>query len=734
VAGLAAGRHEVHTPRDRGGEPAKEAMSPVESPRPPLSSLDGQQVICPSCRRSNVGQQQFCTHCGAPLWAICLACGERCMASQEYCGTCGAGQAALLEQRLGELQHALERADELESTGQLRDAALALRRVRPLAHHKLEPLQQQVRQRLETLQQQMQQQQQEALSRFDSLPPPFKEDEYLQRIIGVARDRRRELLALKEEIRGHVAHQQYVDLLPKIERFQVLSPGNTEIQALSQRISKRVVEQLHTRLAEHQYDEAFRLAQAIPATARSAPLQELCDQAAELAALQRSLRYSPLADAALVGIAQRLVEAAPGNQQTARLLDELKRRASGTEPVGRFNGVVWARPPLRTSLGLPVDWMGGFGRLRAKDATAAEQLAAHPGAFFTAAGLALQGLGRGPIKINLASSRGWFALPKLSLRSASRGTRAAWGLDLGDAALKVVKLAMADEGAEPELVAADFVPHSHPLSQPGQETRRSETLRETLASFCSRHSVQKGEMVCLNFPSDRTLSRTLSLPNVGLKKLEALMRHEIPHQIPIPETERVWDFAQLGSDVGGEESYYFQRRVILLAAKKTDVTQRLRTCQEAQLHIDVLQSGVAALHNFVVFDGLAAESPQPLPEKTVATIDVGSQTTSVLVSSLDHVWLRTLRLGGADFTRARAGRLHLTHEQAERLQRQPSRATSFRQLCDALTPVFQQISDEIQRTLASYEKEVPDQPIGRICVIGEGARMHGLLRYFIFGP
>jgi type IV pilus assembly protein PilM len=297
---------------------------------------------------------------------------------------------------------------------------------------------------------------------------------------------------------------------------------------------------------------------------------------------------------------------------------------------------------------------------------------------------------------------------------------------VGDAALKAVRLVTVGKQNDPILASCAYIQHSRRLSHPGGEAERSGVIRQTLSSFLQRFPIAKGDVVCLNLPADKVLPKLISLPNVSAKKFVLLLKHELPHQVPMPLEELSWGFQK----IGGDDSPAAQSRVLFLAARKNDVSERMRLCEELGLTVHILQSDAAAIHNLAVHDWII---PGDSRLSVVATIDIGAETTSLVISSPQAAWFRSLRLGGNDFTSAIAGSLQLSTQQAEDVKRDPGRVKNFRRLHAALVPVFEQLNNEIQRSLESYRKERAGDSPGCVIAVGEGARVNGLLRYFIFG-
>ena len=380
-------------------------------------------------------------------------------------------------------------------------------------------------------------------------------------------------------------------------------------------------------------------------------------------------------------------------------------------------------------MGVPISWLGGSRRLKARGSEVAAEMVRHPGSFFSAIGLALQGIGRASLDVNLLVSEQRSVLGRLSLGGSKNVATAAWGLDLGDSALKVVRLVSPASGGDPVIANCALIPHPHPLSQPGKESERSDLLEQALSKFAQRFQISKGEAVCLNMPANRVLSRVMALPDVPDKKLVLLLKHEVAHRIPVPLDDLSWAFQRLGTSAGNEG---LTQRILFSAARSSEVHNRLSICNEFEIPVNILQSDAAALHNFVCFDLLSSQAGQEAVGG-VGIVDVGSETTSLVVSSPTVAWFRSIQVGGNDFTNAIIKEFQLTSKQGEVVKREPARSKSLKNLYAVFDPLFKQLNDEVQRSLEFYKKELAGEPVQRLLATGGGFRLHGLLRYFMFG-
>ena len=80
------------------------------------------------------------------------------------------------------------------------------------------------------------------------------------------------------------------------------------------------------------------------------------------------------------------------------------------------------------------------------------------------------------------------------------------------------------------------------------------------------------------------------------------------------------------------------------------------------------------------------------------------------------------------FTRALVKEFKLTIAQAEQQKRVPESAERLSDIYEALSPVFDDLSKDVQQSLIAYSQTHPDHPVQRVLGFGGGARLHGLFR------
>src|SRR5205823_8419841 len=153
---------------------------------------------------------------------------------------------------------------------------------------------------------------------------------------------------------------------------------------------------------------------------------------------------------------------------------------------------------------------------------------------------------------------------------AAQHTPGVWGIDLGQCALKALRLEMKD--GHVVATAFDYIEHPKILSQPDADP--DQLTREALESFLSRNQL-KGDMVVISVPGQSGLARFVKLPPVEEKKIADIVRFEAKQQIPFPLEEVVWDFQKIGQGLM-TDGFAMETEIGLFAMKKDIVHRNLQ--------------------------------------------------------------------------------------------------------------------------------------------------------------
>src|SRR5579864_9645988 len=178
-----------------------------------------------------------------------------------------------------------------------------------------------------------------------------------------------------------------------------------------------------------------------------------------------------------------------------------------------------------------------------------------------------------------------------------------WGIDLGQCALKAIRLENID--GQVTATAFDYVEHPKILSQPDAEPEQ--LLREALEKFLSRNTL-KGDLVAISVSVQSGLARFVKLPPVEEKKIADIVRFEAKQQIPFNLDEVVWDYQKIGSGVV-TDGFAMETEIGLFAMKRDMVGRYLQHFKDVGVDVHLVQMAPLALCNFVAFD-LLAKGPQ----------------------------------------------------------------------------------------------------------------------------
>ena len=713
---------------------------------PPLTLAT---VACRTCQRANPAGRRFCSGCGQPLWQVCPQCRAECAADERFCGGCGADVAAGLQEQGQAWQARIAAALELAAGCQYDDALATLQSVAAIsdarfqhfalaAQAHIERVEKERDEQLAAAEQALRAAQQfftaHAYERtqhaLEQIPPPLRTDAHAA-LLDRAKACRQEILSLSGEIRAAVAEKRAWDLGPKLDRLLALKPGHEQARQLGEQLRANAVKIAKARLTEHQYQEALDRLQQIPVSANDEETEKLYEAANERLCLFDELKGGALAEARLLALADRLCKLSPNHAVAVKFRGQLAKKVPTKPADPRLGAADWQPPPKRTLLGAPVDWLAHFTRAAPTDPTVAQTLREHPGQFFVALGLALEGVGLAAIGANLTPpEKGSLAgiLPVLGL--GRRAATAAWGLDLSDYAIKAVKLVREGKD-EVKVAAAEYILTGSTKTESADSGPSADGRDATLQDFVARAGDLKGVKMCVGLAGQRVLGRFFELPPMPARKAADSVQFEARHQLPVALEELCWSHQAL-DEATGKTADEQPRRIVVQACREAHVQERLGCFKAAGITVDLVQSDSVALHNALAFE-LLQNLDASQAAAAVAAIDVGSESTNVVVSSPRCVWFRNVGLGSNAFLRELIKHLQITGDQADNVLREPARARRFYLFREALAPLFIQLGSEIERSLATYRKLFPDHPIRQVYGLGGGFQTLGLLRYLRTG-
>ncbi len=310
-----------------------------------------------------------------------------------------------------------------------------------------------------------------------------------------------------------------------------------------------------------------------------------------------------------------------------------------------------------------------------------------------------------------------------------------WGIDIGQCALKAVRLQIIDNKVT--ATAFDYVEHPKILSQPDADPEA--LTREALEKFLSRNPI-KGDRVAIGVAGQSGLARFVKLPPVEEKKVEDIVKFEAKQQIPFPLEEVVWDFQKI-SEGATEGGFAIDTEIGLFAMKRDMISRVLNHFTGVKIEVHDIQMAPLALCNYITYDMLNKGGPDaptdapPPPaigqkRKCIVVLDVGTDGSNLIITDGGKIiWQRPIPIGGNHFTRALTKELKLTFAKAEHLKRNAAKSPELANILRALKPVLTDFVGEVQRSLGYFTNTHRDAQVEYMVGLGSAFKLPGLQKY-----
>lgn len=291
-------------------------------------------------------------------------------------------------------------------------------------------------------------------------------------------------------------------------------------------------------------------------------------------------------------------------------------------------------------------------------------------------------------------------------------TKAVWGLDLGQCALKAIRIRAA--GDKVEALDYAYIEHEKILSQP--EVNRQQIIADTMRKFVEAHDLSR-ERIMVAVPGQNTLARFIKLPPVEkVSKIPDLVAYEARQQIPFDMEEVIWDYQTFKGEEAGE------MEVGIFAMRRDLMREHLRYLADFNLEPASVQAAPLALYNALHYEGLCGE-------QVVAILDIGTQNTDLLIADSKSLWTRNIPLGGNEFTNTLVKNFKMPFDKAEKLKRSAGSHKYARQIFQAMRPVFADLVAEVQRSIGFYTSARRGVKISKLIAMGNAFRLPGLPKF-----
>lgn len=266
------------------------------------------------------------------------------------------------------------------------------------------------------------------------------------------------------------------------------------------------------------------------------------------------------------------------------------------------------------------------------------------------------------------------------------------GLDISSSAVKLLELSRSGDRYQVEAYAVEPLP---PNAVTEKQIADPRVVGECIAKALAR-SGTRTRHAALAVSGASVITKVIQMPaSLSENDMEEQIKVEADQYIPYPIEEVNIDFYVLGQadKTGGNVD------VLLAACRKEQVEQRCAAVEIAGLVPKVVDIEAYALENACQF--LRHQMPDEGRGRTIAVVDMGANTTSVLVlHDLQSVYTRDQAFGGRQLTEDIMRHYGMTLEEANRAKRYGNLPESYQS--EVLAHFVADMSQQIDRSLQFF--------------------------------
>lgn len=203
----------------------------------------------------------------------------------------------------------------------------------------------------------------------------------------------------------------------------------------------------------------------------------------------------------------------------------------------------------------------------------------------------------------------------------------------------------------------------------------------------------KGARVRYSISSQPVFIRFVGLPPLDADQVDQIVEFEAQQNVPFPINEVVWNYQLMGSPDDPEVE-------VMLAAIKSDELAEIDGAVAAA-GLKTIAAEVAPMALFNAFRYNYADVTD-----TTVLIDIGARTTNLIYIEDGKAFIRTIKIGGAEITKAIAKEFGVSFDEAEQRKIADGFVALGGPYADHEDPVIAGISKVIRNTLTRLHSEI----------------------------
>lgn len=272
------------------------------------------------------------------------------------------------------------------------------------------------------------------------------------------------------------------------------------------------------------------------------------------------------------------------------------------------------------------------------------------------------------------------------------GSQALIGLDISSSSVKLLELEKRGNGYQVETYAIELLP---PNAVNEKQIVDPNVVGEVIARAVNKAGVRtKNAAVAVAGAS--VISKVVQMPSsLSESDMEEQVKAEADQHIPYPIEEVNIDFQVIGKSAAGADVV----DVLLAACRKEQVEQRCAAIELAGLVPKVVDIESYALENACQF--LTHQMPSQGVGKTIAVVDIGASTTSmVILHDLKTIYTRDQAFGGKQLTEDIMRTYSMSYEEALKAKRSGNLPDSYQD--EVLGHFLADLAQQVDRSLQFF--------------------------------
>ncbi|MEZ6087646.1 MAG: pilus assembly protein PilM [Pirellulaceae bacterium] len=692
---------------------------------------------CANCGTGNPESSKFCSGCGKSLFEPCKKCNNPLRIGTAFCGNCGFNAQQAFVSLREELKQTLRRAMELGKSHQYEDAIYLAESVSNPPDFRFQDLADKAKELHEKLLQRRDKHVEQTTKVVESVriaSQAGKLEEVIKLIGSVPQallpedvrlmgERAKQMLGqthqLSLQVRQCVEKRDYMSAGGLLDRLLQLEPDNPNFKRVALQVGNELMKSALKHYESGKHAATNKELASVPLVARNEDYRKLRAATDEVFWLRNHLGQSPFATPELVMLSKKLLKLTPTDQDAIKMHEQLLQRVEATPANQRGMYARWQQDAPEFYR-CEADRLS---RLQSVDTSALPVFNEHPYRFAVAIGLALQGVGKAKYDLRFAGKQEESKFKKLLSRKKESGATA-WGLDIGPSAIRLVRMQLDSPDAKPVITDAELLPFESPLCRPGAEMTGSVAIREKLDDLIKRYPLTE-EPVWVASPGRQALGRFLEMPPTDDKQLKKLIESEAEHQFPVPPDQLVWrHWTALPTSDGVAPRY-----TAIIGVRDFVVQQQMQLMREVNIEPIGMQVEPLALANLISYefaDTLRTEEFTITPP-AVAMLDVGVETSIIVVCTQNAFSYRTFDMGGDLWSSTIARETKVTMNQADEKKRRLVEHSLVAPLYTALEEPFGRYNLRLKQLFTACKRDLGEVVMKGLWCTGGGGQIHGFM-------